>query len=53
MDQLKQDFCRICVFPCVMGATDCTRVKISCLGVENGELFKIRKGYLSINVQAV
>ena len=53
MDQLKLDFRRIYVFPSVVGAIDCTNIKISCPGLENGELFKIRKGYFSINVQGV
>ena len=53
MDQLKLDFWRIYVFPSVVGAIDCTHIKISCPGLENGELFKIRKGYFSINIQDV
>ena len=36
-----------------MGAIDCTHIKIPCPGGENAELFRNRKGYFSINVQAV
>ena len=53
MDQLKLDFWRICAFPNVVGAIDCTHIKIPCPGGENAELFRNRKGYFSINVQAV
>ena len=34
-----------------MGAIDCTHIKMSCPGGENGELFRNRKGYFAINVQ--
>ena len=39
MQQLKLDFCRICAFPSVVGAIDCTHIKIQCPGGENAELF--------------
>ena len=53
LDQIKLDFWRICAFPNVVGAIDCTHIKIPCPGGENAELFRNRKGYFSINVQAV
>jgi hypothetical protein len=34
-------------------AIDCTHIKIPSPGRENAELFRNRKGYFSINVQAV
>lgn len=36
-----------------MGAIDCTHVKIQSPGGENVEVFRIRKEYFSINVQAM
>ena len=55
LEQLKLDSWRICAFPSVVGAIDCTHIKIPCPGGgdENAELFRNRKGYFSINVQAV
>ena len=53
LDQLKLDFWRICAFPNVVDAIDCTHIKIPSPGRENAELFRNRKGYFSINVQAV
>ncbi|XP_046733788.1 putative nuclease HARBI1 [Diprion similis] len=40
-------------FPRVLGCLDCTHVKIQSLGGENAEYFRNRKGYFSINVQAI
>ena len=53
LQQLKLDFWRICAFPSVLGAIDCTHIKIQCPGGENAELFRNRKGYFSTNVQGV
>ena len=53
LQQLKLDFWRICAFPSVVGAIDCTHIKIQCPGGKNAELFRNRKGYFSINIQAV
>ena len=53
LQQLKLYFWRIRAFPSVVGAIDCTHIKIQCPGGENAELFRNLKGYLSINVQAV
>ena len=44
-------FYRRAGFPGVIGAIDCTHVPITNPGGENGELFRNRKGYCSINVQ--
>ncbi len=40
-------------FPGVLGAIDCTHILIQNPGGVNGELFRNRKGYYSINVQVV
>ena len=53
LDQLKLDFLRICAFPSVVGAIECTHINIPCPGGENAELVRNRKGYFTINVQAV
>ena len=53
LPQVKLDFWRICAFPNVVGTIDCTHIKIPCPGGENAELFRNRKGFFSINVQAV
>uniref|UniRef100_A0A671MZD7 DDE Tnp4 domain-containing protein n=1 Tax=Sinocyclocheilus anshuiensis TaxID=1608454 RepID=A0A671MZD7_9TELE len=46
-------FYRRAGFPGVIGAIDCTHIPIQNPGGENGELFRNRKGYCSINVQVV
>ena len=51
--QIKLDFMRICAFPNVVETIDCTHIKIPCPGGENAELFRNRKGFFSVNVQAV
>ena len=53
LHQMKLDFWRIGGFPNVVGAIDCTHIKIQCPWGENAEVYKNRKGYFSINVQAV
>ena len=53
LQQIKIDFWRICAFPNVVGTIDFTHIKIPCPGGENAELFRNRKGFLSINVQAI
>ena len=40
-------------FPGVIGAIDCTHVQVLAPGVDNREAFRNRKGYLSLNVQAI
>jgi len=46
-------FHAIAGFPGVLGALDCTHVPIQSPGGENAELFRNRKGYHSLNIQAV
>ena len=50
---MKNEFESKYGFPGVVGAIDCTHVKIKSVGGENAELFRNRKGIFSINVQAV
>lgn len=47
------DFYQIRGFPGVVGAIDCTHVRIQSPGGQQAERFRNRKGYFSINVQAV
>nr|XP_008200958.2 PREDICTED: putative nuclease HARBI1 [Tribolium castaneum] len=49
----KRKFFRICGFPRVVGAIDCTHVGIQSPGGANAELYRNRKGYFSINVQTI
>ena len=44
-------FSNIGGFPSVSGCIDCTHIKISTPGGDNGEVFRNRKGYFSLNVQ--
>ena len=53
LNDTKRDFWRIGEFPGVVGAIDCTHIKIVCPGGDNAELFRNRKGFFSINVQVV
>ena len=48
----KQDFYELAEFPNCIGAVDCTHIKISKLQ-EDPELYINRKGFYSINVQAI
>jgi len=43
----------IASFPAVLGAIDYTHVAIQSPGSPNAELYRNRKGYFSLNVQAV
>jgi len=49
----KQDFYNIANFPMVIGAMDCTHVKIRSPGGDNAEAFRNRKHFFSINVQTI
>ncbi|XP_067614885.1 putative nuclease HARBI1 [Eurosta solidaginis] len=40
-------------FPRVIGAMDCTHVKINSPGGDDGEVFRNRKGFFSFNVQTI
>lgn len=51
--ETKARFYAIAHFPGVIGAVDCTHVRIHSPGGENAEMFRNRKGYFSINVQVV
>ena len=44
LQQLKLDFWRICAFPSVVGAIDCTHIKIQCPGARMLNSFVIGKG---------
>ncbi|KAH1009023.1 hypothetical protein HUJ04_001452 [Dendroctonus ponderosae] len=46
-------FTRVAIFPLVIGAIDCTHVKIQSPGGEDAERFRNRKGYFSWNVQTI
>jgi nuclease HARBI1 len=48
-----QSFFRIGKFPTVVGTIDCTHIKISGQGGGDGEVFRNRKQFFSINVQSV
>ncbi|KAF9413679.1 hypothetical protein HW555_008125, partial [Spodoptera exigua] len=47
------DFHSLCAFRQVIGAIDCTHIRIPKLGGEVGQYYINRKGYSSINVQVV
>lgn len=51
--KLKQDFYNIAKFPMVIGAMDCTHIKIKSPGGDNAEAYRNRKGFFSINVQTI
>ncbi|CAH1972339.1 unnamed protein product [Acanthoscelides obtectus] len=53
IDEVKRKFYTIAKFPRVIGAIDCTHVKIIFPGRANAEYFRKRKGHFSINVQVV
>lgn len=46
-------FFDIAGFPRIIGAVDCTHVKINSPGGSRAELYRNRKGFFSINVQAI
>lgn len=50
-DEVMRDFYNIGKFPSVTGCIDCTHVKIKGPGGPNGEVFRNRKGFFSLNVQ--
>ncbi|XP_028159038.1 putative nuclease HARBI1 [Ostrinia furnacalis] len=56
-DEIRQtqiDFYKRATFPYVIGAIDCTHIKfIKSPGGENPEIFRNRKNYFSLNVQAI
>ncbi|XP_071641997.1 putative nuclease HARBI1 [Temnothorax longispinosus] len=50
-EQMK--FFDIARFPRVIGCIDCTHIKVQSFGGNDAEYFRNRKGYFSVNVQAV
>lgn len=53
IEQIKQDFYNIAKFPMVVGALDCTHIKIRSPGGDNAEAYRNRKNFFSINVQTI
>ncbi|XP_066593204.1 putative nuclease HARBI1 [Prorops nasuta] len=53
IQQQQLKFHHIAGFPRVIGCIDCAHIKIQSIGGDNAELFRNRKGYFSLNVQAV
>ncbi|KAJ4447341.1 hypothetical protein ANN_09345 [Periplaneta americana] len=51
--QTQMRFYNIARFPKVIGAMDCTHIRIRSPGGNNAELFRNRKTYFSLNVQAI
>ncbi|XP_067014193.2 putative nuclease HARBI1 [Anabrus simplex] len=51
--KLREQFYKIARFPRVVGALDCTHVRIVSPGGENAEIFRNRKGFFSMNVQTL
>lgn len=49
----KEIFYNVAKFPGVIGALDCTHIPIKSPGGENAELYRNRKGWMSINTQIV
>lgn len=52
-NKVKQEFYNISKFPKVIGALDCTHVKIKSTGGDNAETYRNRKNFFSINVQTI
>ncbi|CAN8019145.1 unnamed protein product, partial [Ixodes persulcatus] len=52
-DDVTLEFYQMKKFPGVTGCIDCTHVRIKGPGGPNGEVYRNRKGYFSINVQAI
>ncbi|XP_041981468.1 putative nuclease HARBI1 [Aricia agestis] len=50
---VAHNFYGIANFPRVVGAVDCTHIKINSPGGAQSELYRNRKGYFSLNVQMV
>lgn len=46
-------FFEIARFPRVIGCLDCTHIKVQSPGGEDGEIFRNRKSYFSLNVQVI
>lgn len=53
VEATKRNFHQIAGFPGVLGAIDCTHVRIHCPALPDNERYRNRKGYMSLNVQAI
>lgn len=53
INQTKCNFFNLAQFPNVIGAVDCTHVKIISPGGVDAERYRNRKGFFSINVQVI
>ena len=53
LSDTKRKFYDIATFPSVIGAIDCTHIRIICPNKENAMAFINRKQFYSINVQAI
>jgi len=51
--RVKQNFYNIAKFPIIIGAMDCTHVKIKSPGGDNAEVYRNRKSFFSINVKTI
>ena len=51
--RIIQEFYEMYHFPGVLGAIDCTHVRIGSPGGNRAEIYRNRKGYFSINVQVI
>ncbi|XP_022920357.2 putative nuclease HARBI1 [Onthophagus taurus] len=50
---VQNQFYGIAAFPRIIGAIDCTHIKIQSPGGEDAEVYRNRKGYFSFNVQVI
>ncbi|KAJ8913125.1 hypothetical protein NQ315_006043 [Exocentrus adspersus] len=51
--EIRQSFYNIARFPKCIGAVDCTHIRISSPGGIEPEIYRNRKGFFSMNVQAI
>jgi hypothetical protein len=51
--KIHNDFYEIAGFPNVLGAVDCTHIKVQSPGGDHVELYRKRKSWFSINTQAI
>jgi hypothetical protein len=50
---IQQRFYDVAAFPRVIGAIDCTHIKVQSPGGEDGEIYRNRKSYFSLNTQMI
>jgi len=53
IQKVQIGFFRLNGFPTVVGAVECTQIRIQSPNSNIGERFQIRKGYFSFNLQAI